>query len=261
VTLYTESRGPQSAPTIVFLHGMSVSSWMWTQQVEALSQHYHTLAIDLPGNGESYQTEWQSLADSAAQVTAIIREQAHGGQAHIVGLSLGGYVALTLLNNHPEVVASMIVSGVIARPMSNIRLLRVIGKVQAWLSYLTPLARLMGKSMGMPDEALPLMIRDLRRLSMQTVGRVYDEVLNFSLPARLTRPLSNRLLVVAGGAEVKPILASLPDFGALTPAECVATRVAPGAHHGWPGELPDLFTRMIAAWVEAKPLPTELQEV
>jgi pimeloyl-ACP methyl ester carboxylesterase len=257
--LYVDSRGPQDAPTIVFLHGMSVSSWMWTQQVEPLSQQYHTLAIDLPGNGESYQTEWQSLADSAAQVAAVIREQAHGGKAHVVGLSLGGYVALTLLNHHPEVVESMIVSGVIARPVSNVRLLRVIGKVQAWLSYLTPLAWLMGKSLGMPNDAIPLMIRDTRRLSMQTVGRVYDEVLNFSLPARLPGPLHRRLLVVAGGAEAKVVLEGLTDFGLLTPAERVATHIAPGAHHGWAGELPDLFTRMIAAWVETRPLPAELQ--
>jgi pimeloyl-ACP methyl ester carboxylesterase len=54
VTLYTDSKGPSDAPTIVFLHGMSVSSWMWTQQVEGLADRYHTLAIDLPGNGESY---------------------------------------------------------------------------------------------------------------------------------------------------------------------------------------------------------------
>jgi pimeloyl-ACP methyl ester carboxylesterase len=192
-------------------------------------------------------------------VAAVIREQAHGGKAHVVGLSLGGYVALELLNQHPNVVESMIVSGVTARPMSNVRLLRHIGKVQAWLSYLTPLAWLMGKSLGMPDDAIPLMIRDTRRLSSQTVGRVYDEVLNFSLPARVSGPVQKRLLVVAGGAEVKAILESLPDFGALAPADRVATRIAPGAHHGWPGELPDLFTRMIAAWVEARPLPTELQ--
>jgi pimeloyl-ACP methyl ester carboxylesterase len=259
MSLYTESQGPQEAPTIVFLHGMSVSSWMWTQQVEALSSRYHTLAIDLPGNGESYQTEWRSLADSAAQVAEVIRAQAQGGKAHVVGLSLGGYVALELLHRHPEAVESVIVSGVTARPLSHIRLLRWIGGMQARLAYIPAMVRLHpAKMMNLPDEAVPLMIRDTRRLTRQTVERVYDEVLTYSLPAHLPGPLQHRLLAVAGQAEVKAILESLPDFLKLTPADRVTARYAPGAHHGWAGELPDLFNRMIEAWVEARPLPGEL---
>jgi pimeloyl-ACP methyl ester carboxylesterase len=259
MSLYTQSQGPVDAPTIVFLHGMGVSSWMWTQQVEALSGRYHTLTIDLPGNGESQASEWRSLADSAAQVAAVIQGQAHGGKAHVVGLSLGGYVALALLGNHPATVESMIVSGVITRPMPNAGLLRLIGRWQMKLAYIPGFGWLTGKSMGMPDDSIPLMIRDLRRLRPGTVERVYGEILNFSLPHWVQPPLTRRLLAVAGGAEVKAILESLPGFLSLTPAERVATRLAPGLHHGWPGERPDLFNATIAAWVENQPLPSELQ--
>ncbi|MFZ1396553.1 MAG: alpha/beta fold hydrolase, partial [Candidatus Promineifilaceae bacterium] len=108
--------GTVGQPTILFLHGLGVSSWMWLEQLESLQEQYHLLAVDLPGNGESYQNEWVSFADTAVTLSQIIQTRASNGQAHVVGLSLGGYTALTLLNNHPELVLSTLVSGVTIRP-------------------------------------------------------------------------------------------------------------------------------------------------
>ncbi|MDX2139094.1 MAG: alpha/beta fold hydrolase [Chloroflexota bacterium] len=261
MSLYIESKGVQGAPTIVFLHGAGVSSWMWTEQIEALASDFHTLAIDLPGNGESYQTEWRSFDDSAAQVADIIRQRASGGKAHIVGLSLGGYVALSLLEHHAEVVESVLVSGVTARPLSSpqmLGLMRLVARLQSHIMYWRPLVRMQARMMNLPDEVIPLMLRDTQRLSAAALTRIYDELLPYSLPARLHSPIARRLLAVAGEAEVKAIVTSLPDFLKLTPSHLVQARFAPKAHHAWPGELPDLFTRMIRAWVTGAPLPGEL---
>ena len=104
--LNVEQYGSENRPTIVFLHGLGVSGWMWHDQVTQLEQDYHCVVVDLPGNGESYLRPWHSFAETAAQVADLIRREAHGGQAHVVGLSLGGYVTLHLLTAHPEVVLS-----------------------------------------------------------------------------------------------------------------------------------------------------------
>jgi pimeloyl-ACP methyl ester carboxylesterase len=93
MSLHVHETGSPNAPTIVFLHALGLSSWMWTDQINELQKDYHCLAIDLPGNGESYQTEWHSFADTAAQVATIIRAKASSGKAHVVGLSLGGFTA------------------------------------------------------------------------------------------------------------------------------------------------------------------------
>jgi pimeloyl-ACP methyl ester carboxylesterase len=264
MSLYLESKGVKGAPTIVFLHGAGVSSWMWTEQVTGLASEFHTLAIDLPGNGESYQTEWRSLDDSAAQVADIIRQCASGGKAHIVGLSLGGYVALSLLEHHADVVESVLVSGVTARPLSTPQMMgfmRLLVKLQSRMMYWRPLVRMQAKMMNLPGEAIPLMLRDTQRLSATALERMYDELLSYSLPARVHSPIARRLLAVAGDAEVKAIITSLPDFLKLTPSNLVQARFVPKAHHAWSGELPDLFTRMIRTWVQCAPLPGELLHV
>jgi len=45
--------GPQDRPTIVFLHGLPDSWWQWHYALEALSDSFHCLAIDLKGYGQS----------------------------------------------------------------------------------------------------------------------------------------------------------------------------------------------------------------
>jgi hypothetical protein len=109
--------------------------------------------------------------------------------------------------------------------------------------------------MQLPDEAKPLYRRDSKRLSRQTISRVYDEVTNFTLPAKLFQQ-SPRLLALAGEKEMGLILDSLPDFHQLKTA---VTANIPNAHHGWNGEFPQLFTETVASWVEERPLPAALQ--
>src|SRR5690606_6613765 len=115
--------GRSGVPSIVFMHGIGTSGWMWHPQIAALSD-YHCLNVDLPGHGKSNQVEWISFADAADQVAALIHAQATNGRAHIVGLSLGGHVALVLLERHSAVVDRAIISGVTAEPMPNRWLLK-----------------------------------------------------------------------------------------------------------------------------------------
>ena len=255
MTLKIFEYGTVGQPTILFLHGLGVSSWMWQDQIEALQDRYHLLVIDLPGNGESYRAEWVSFADTAVSLAQIIRTQATNGQAHLVGLSLGGYTALTLLAHHPELVLSTIVSGVTIRPFPQTPAYKLMPKLMSRIMGWSLTINLMSRVMQLPPEAKPLYHRDSKNLTPQTILRIYDEVLNFTLPAALAerRP---RLLAVAGEKEAKLVLDSLPDYHVV---ETAVTAVIPKAHHGWNGEFPELFTEMIVSWIGERPLPPALQ--
>lgn len=256
MTLYWQDDGDVSAPTIVFLHGFGVSSWMWTEQVAALRERYRCISIDLPGNGKSHKLPWLSLADSAAQVAALIESHVDGGRAHIVGLSLGGYVALNLLANHPEWVESLIVSGINTAPMKNAalltRLVPPMFKVMQW----GPFAAWQGRLMQIPSEVIPLFVEDTRALNPSTVQRVYEEVLTFELPSALAQR-KQPVLAVAGEKEVAEVLKGLAAFTRTIPT--ATTAIAPNAHHTWNAEYPDLFNAMIHDWIAHQTLPTELQ--
>jgi pimeloyl-ACP methyl ester carboxylesterase len=256
MTLQIHESGSPTAPTIVFLHALGLSSWMWNEQITALEKDYHCLAIDLPGNGDSYQTEWRSFADTAAQVAPIIKAKANGGKAHIVGLSLGGFTALHLLRDHPEVVDSVVISGVATRKFPNQALWRLLSKTLMPFMLMSSLgSSLMAKTMQLPPDATALYKRDSKRLTRPNIERIYGEIILFDLPQVLSGR-SQRVLAAAGEHDVAMIKNGLQDYVALLPnAQAV---IAPKAHHGWNGEFPQLFTDMIRAWIEAKPLPDTL---
>lgn len=258
MTLFTQQHGDPNTPTIVFLHGAGVSSWMWEEQVQHLSKRFHCITVDLPGNGESYQQPWVSLADSADQVAVIIREQAAGSKAHLVGLSLGSYVALKLLQRHPDLVESVLVSGVTARPFPRQWFYKPLLSVMSLLSGRDVMINFNIRIMQIPEEVQAVFIRDNKRASGQMLRQVFSELLSFTLPDGLER-LPQRVLAVAGDHEAKLILDSLLDFAAKM--QHGEARIAPNAHHAWNAEHPQLFTAMVEAWVECQPLPDALQPV
>lgn len=253
--LYWQESGPKDAPTIIFLHGMGVSSWMWTEQVEALQSSYHCLTIDLPGSGKSHTEEWQSFAATAERVAEFIRAHANNGKAHIVGLSLGGFTAITLLANHPDVVDTVVVTGVSTTPLQLTWMMKGMMAVLPIASRWEPFIKMQAQMLHLPPSAMEAFIHDNKVLTAQTYKRVYDEVLAFQLPPVLANR-SHRLLALAGDQEMKAIKDGLLDFCQIMPNATAA--LAPNAHHGWNGEHPQLFNGMIQAWVEGHPLPPEL---
>ncbi len=247
--------GQQLKPTILFLHGLGVSSWMWQEQVEALQAQYHLLTVDLPGSGDSYQAEWQSFGETAVQLADIIRRRATNGQAHVIGLSLGGYVALSLAAEWPEVVLSTIVSGVTVRPFPKQWFYRPLFRLMSHAARWDMVIKLNLKMMQMPEEVHEIYRRDSKRVTAETSQRIYAELLNFSLPVELQK---NRrpLLAVAGEKEAGLILESLAEYNEVPNA---MTAIIPNAHHAWTGEFPDLFNEMVVAWVESRSLPEKLE--
>ncbi len=108
--------GPHDAPAIVFLHGTRLSRAIWTPQLEALGGEFRAIALDLPGHGER-ASERFSLDAAVDVVAAAVRDGATGGRAVVVGLSLGGYVAMTLAAMHPELVSGLVIAGASGEPV------------------------------------------------------------------------------------------------------------------------------------------------
>ena len=114
MSLYVRESGPANAPTVVFLHGGGVSGWMWRPQVERLAD-YHCLVPDLPEHGRSSHVKPLTMPGCAEALISLIRERAHGGRAHVVGLSLGAQILVYLLATTPEVIDRAVVSSALVR--------------------------------------------------------------------------------------------------------------------------------------------------
>lgn len=243
MTVHVDVAGDQGAPAIVFLHGLAVSSWMWADQVRALSGRFRCITIDLPGNGASHDVPWRSFADSADAVAGVVAATPTG-RAHVVGLSLGGYVAVTLAARHPELVDDVVVSGITTGPLAAGWRDRLLTRVGGAVMRRPWLMRAYGTAMRLPPEARTAMARDAGLLSAQTVDRVYAEIFPFRLPEALGAH-GDRILAVAADHDARPIRDGLAAFGALG----ATVAVAGDAHHAWNAEHPDLFSDMVATWV------------
>jgi pimeloyl-ACP methyl ester carboxylesterase len=103
--LYVEEHG--AGDPLLLIEGLGQAIWAWREQIPAFAQHFLTISYDTRGTGRSpAPTEQYLMADLAADAAGILA----GRRAHIVALSMGGYVALTLALANPELVRSLVLT-------------------------------------------------------------------------------------------------------------------------------------------------------
>jgi len=112
--------GPPDAPTIVFVHGALMGRAVWRPQIDALSDRFRCVSVDLPGHGTQRNVRFE-LEDAADGVVRAI-DRAAGGRTVLVGLSLGGYVAMTVASRHPKKVRGLVIAGSTREPSGVSRL-------------------------------------------------------------------------------------------------------------------------------------------
>jgi len=100
----------------VFVHGTRLSRTQWWPQLRRLSARYRCVAIDLPGHG-SRAAEPFTIATATAAVATAIDAEAVTGRALVVGLSLGGYVAIETAEAYPDRVLGLVLAGCSAEPV------------------------------------------------------------------------------------------------------------------------------------------------
>jgi pimeloyl-ACP methyl ester carboxylesterase len=107
--------GPVDGPPIVFVHGTRLSRTMWRPQMDHLRDTYRVVALDLPGHGRLADRPF-TVRDASDELALAI-EAAAGGRAIVVGLSLGGYVAMDLAARRPELIRGLVLSGATTEPV------------------------------------------------------------------------------------------------------------------------------------------------
>lgn len=95
-------------PPLVLIHGLGSARTVWKPIVPALAKDFEVIAVDLPGHG---RTPWarRTVMTPAAMAGYVLEtlEACRIDRAHLVGNSLGGWVALELAAAAPARVRSV----------------------------------------------------------------------------------------------------------------------------------------------------------
>lgn len=97
--LYYESVG-EGTP-LIFVHGHSLDRRMWDEQVAFFRQHYRVIVYDARGYGRSSKQREEELFTHADDLVALM-DRLGVERAHLVGLSMGGFIVGDLVAMYPE---------------------------------------------------------------------------------------------------------------------------------------------------------------
>lgn len=109
--------------TVLLLGSLGSDRSMWSQQVRALAQSYRVLAVDLRGHGGSEVVSGASTVGELALDAVSVLDSVEIDRVHMVGLSLGGAVALEMGIRYPPRLQSLTLICTAAK----------FGEPQAWL--------------------------------------------------------------------------------------------------------------------------------
>ena len=250
---YVQTAGDENAPAIVFLHGGGLSSKQWQPQISSLAARFYCIAPDLPEQGASADLKPFTLQDAARRVVSLIQELP-ARKAHVVGLSLGGAVALEVARTAPEAVDHLMVSGTAAGLGKWLGAITIASAgMYRWFSQ-ERLLSMTFKQFNIPQVYQAGLRDDLLKSFDVEFTRHFTEAL-----MQITLPVRAKALVMVGERET--VVAKRDARKLATTIAGARGIVVPKVGHVWNLEAADLFNRVVEAFLTDAPLPADVRSL
>ncbi len=125
--------GPQKAQeTVIMIHGYSSEKTVWMRFAKHFTDNYRVLILDLPGHGETAfdpALKYDTVSQARRVVEAM--DALNIERAHIVGNSMGGFIAAQLALHHADRVQSAVLidaAGLVAPQESDMAKMLATGR-------------------------------------------------------------------------------------------------------------------------------------
>jgi 3-oxoadipate enol-lactonase len=103
-------RDEGSGVPVIFIHAFPLNQSMWDDQFSQLREHCRVITLDLRGFGSSEAPQGPSSMDQMAADVRGLMSFLGVDRAVLVGLSMGGYIALAFYRNYPDAVRAMVLA-------------------------------------------------------------------------------------------------------------------------------------------------------
>lgn len=253
INLYYEVAG-QGDP-VFFIHGLGSSARDWEYQVPFFAPRYRVVVFDVRGHGRSDKPPGPYSVPLFAQDTAALIRALEAAPAHVVGISMGGMIALQLAVDEPALVRSLVV--VNSGPELVVRTFRErLMILQRFLIVRLLGMRKMGEVLSQrlfprPDQA-PLRQMFVERWA-ENDPRAYREAMRalvgWSVADRLG-DIRCPTLVIASDQDYTPVSAKEAYVARMPNARLV---VIPDAHHAVTVERPEEFNQALLDFLMQQP--------
>ncbi len=92
---------------LIFIHGVSDDSMLWSSLIPEFSKHYRTIALDVRGHGYSSKPDMPYSIKLFSEDLFQFLKKLDISQAHLLGLSMGGAIAQQFALDHAGKVSSL----------------------------------------------------------------------------------------------------------------------------------------------------------
>ncbi|NIR50159.1 alpha/beta fold hydrolase, partial [candidate division KSB1 bacterium] len=106
INIYYEMSG--SGPYLILIEGLGVATWLWEKQVPDFSKHFTAVVYDNRGAGKSDKPEGPYSIGMLADDLAALMQALNIPKAHILGVSMGGFVAQDFALRYPDKVEKLV---------------------------------------------------------------------------------------------------------------------------------------------------------
>jgi 3-oxoadipate enol-lactonase len=103
-------RDQGSGEPVIFIHAFPLNQTMWDEQLAALRHHCRAITLDLRGFGGSDVPDGPSEMEQMAVDVRSLMSSLDIERATLVGLSMGGYVALAFYREYPDAVRALVLA-------------------------------------------------------------------------------------------------------------------------------------------------------
>src|SRR2546430_14130275 len=100
IELYYEIHG--DGEPLVLVPGCRTGLWLWFKQVETLARRFRAIVFEPRGIGESDKPDGPMTIKTLADDLAALLSALDIRDAHILGVSLGGFIAQESAINYPQ---------------------------------------------------------------------------------------------------------------------------------------------------------------
>lgn len=117
ITITYDDQGPPDGSPVMLIHGHPFNRRMWQPQARALAAAgYRAITPDLRGYGDSEVVPGTTMLSDFAADTAAVLDHLDLDRAVVVGLSMGGQIAMEFHRQYPRRVRALILADTSAVP-------------------------------------------------------------------------------------------------------------------------------------------------